>query len=109
MTATATATETATWRKINGTWCVRVESLDDMQGQILTVRRADGSASRVEVGGLVCQSPTSRTYLSHAIAPRNHIVATPSGAIIRSSHTQSERCAMQRSGIDSDCDDHDLI
>ena len=40
---------------------------------------------------------------------RPALVQTPSGALIRSEYTQAQRTAMQRSGIDTDCDDHDLI
>jgi hypothetical protein len=40
---------------------------------------------------------------------RGGLVWTPSGALIRSEYSQATRSAMQRSGIDTDCDDHDLI
>ena len=41
--------------------------------------------------------------------PAAAVVSTPSGALIRSEYTQAQRSAMQRDGIDTDCDDHDLI
>jgi hypothetical protein len=38
-----------------------------------------------------------------------HSVTTPSGSPVMSQHTQAERRGMRRAGIDTDCDDHDLI
>ncbi len=55
---------------------------------------------------------SDRRTVGHTIydsRPGAGLVSTTSGALIHSAHSQADRAAMQRSGIDTDCDDHDLI
>lgn len=118
-----TLPESGTLHLSGNTFPIRVALLKngwkfDAQTKEWTLHRAGGETTIIRPGCKCVLRPDSdrmrNVYLYGqtivASAPVvMHQVQTESGALLQSRYTQVERTAMRRNGVDTDCDDHDLI